>query len=484
MYLFKKNINSIFLTNLIFAFFPASFILGNLAININTLLFCCFGIFQLRSKIFSTKLDIYIKIISLFFFIVFLSTSISFIRSLFNEGYQYENLERLIKSIVFFRFFLMLLIIYLLNEFNIIKFKYLFISATFLSLLLSLDIIFQYFLGFDFIGLKSHVHYNTGFFGDEIIAGSFLLRFSFFSIFLIAYIFNSKNNLRFALTTLTISVLGVGVLFSGNRMPLILFFFGLMFTFLFRIKLKKIITAGLIVLIIIFNFIFSSNQIYNDKFKSFFGNAITYGLGQITNTSENIKKFENLIFKENITAHKKTDSEKLPNLEKEILAHDLDLYWVNRLRPQSQEIGSGHKWLYYTALDTWRLHKVFGNGIKSFRIDCGKFIGYPYFRQRLCSSHPHNYYLEILTETGIAGLSLTIIIAVMFLAYLFKNFKFFKGNSLQEYILLSAAISLFLEFFPLRSTGSLFSTNSATYIILVASIILCHKKMIKTENVQ
>ena len=54
----------------------------------------------------------------------------------------------------------------------------------------------------------------------------------------------------------------------------------------------------------------------------------------------------------------------------------------------------------------------------------------------------------------------------------------------EEYILSSAAISLFLELFPFRSTGSLFSTSSATYIILVVSIILCHKKLMKTGNSQ
>jgi len=65
---------------------------------------------------------------------------------------------------------------------------------------------------------------------------------------------------------------------------------------------------------------------------------------------------------------------------------------------------------------------------------------------------------------------------------LFKNFKSFKGKSFEEYILLSAAISLFMELFPLKSTGSLFSTGSATYIILITSILLCHKKLIKTKN--
>jgi len=396
---------------------------------------------------------------------------------------------------MFFIFFLILIIIYLLNEFNILNFKYFFISATFFSLLLSLDIIYQYFSGFDIIGLKGNIYYNTGFFGDEIIAGSFIQRFSFFSIFFITYLLSNKNNARFTLTTFAICVLGVGVLFSGNRMPLIIFFFGLLVTFLFRIKLKKIILVSLIGIVIIFNFIFSSNEILNNRYVSFLENLITIISGKeiivedlFINTPKNIEE-------ENV--HLKTEWRKLPDLERKILAylgeekktikvlaHDLDLYWVNRFEYGRVGFVSGHKLLFYTALDTWRVHKIFGNGIKSFRIDCGKYIPYPYSWQGLCSTHPHNYYLEILTEIGIIGFSLTIIFAVIFLAYLFKNFKFFKGNSLEEYILLSAAISLFLELFPFRSTGSLFSTSSATYIILVVSIILCHKKLMKSENSQ
>ena len=49
--IFKKiNINSVTLTNLVFAFFPISFIFGNFIINLNILIFCCLGIFHLKSK--------------------------------------------------------------------------------------------------------------------------------------------------------------------------------------------------------------------------------------------------------------------------------------------------------------------------------------------------------------------------------------------------------------------------------------------------
>ena len=61
------NINSILLINLVFSFFPISFVLGTLITNINLVLFCCLGIFHLRSKILTTEFDLAIKIIFLFF---------------------------------------------------------------------------------------------------------------------------------------------------------------------------------------------------------------------------------------------------------------------------------------------------------------------------------------------------------------------------------------------------------------------------------
>ena len=45
------KINIILFTNLIFAFFPISFIFGNFVTNVNLILFCCLGIFHIRSKI-------------------------------------------------------------------------------------------------------------------------------------------------------------------------------------------------------------------------------------------------------------------------------------------------------------------------------------------------------------------------------------------------------------------------------------------------
>ena len=270
----KKNfsIDSILLINLVLAFFPISFVLGNLITNINLVLFCVLGIFHLRSKILTTKFNLPIKIIFLLFFIIFFSTSLSFIKSLYFEGYEYIHLVRLIKSVIFFRFFLMLIIIYFLNELGILNLKYFFISAVFSSLIVSLDVLYQYIFGVNIIGLISYGHHNSGFFGDELIAGGFIQNFSFFSILFVTLILKNKDYLRFILTTIIICILGTSIMLSGNRMALILFLLGLLLVFLFNNKLRKIIPVSLICLFILFKFILSSDKTMNDNYRSMYNN--------------------------------------------------------------------------------------------------------------------------------------------------------------------------------------------------------------------
>jgi len=58
----KINNNPNLLINLVFSFFPISFILGKILVNTNLILFCCLGIFYLRSKIIKK-----VKIINSFY---------------------------------------------------------------------------------------------------------------------------------------------------------------------------------------------------------------------------------------------------------------------------------------------------------------------------------------------------------------------------------------------------------------------------------
>ena len=130
--------------------------------------------------------------------------------------------------------------------------------------------------------------------------------------------------------------------------------------------------------------------------------------------------------------------------------------------------------------------------MKSFRMDCheeqkqfiikenGEVIKHKPFWH--CSNHPHNYYFEILTETGIIGISLVFLIALLFIVFIFKNFSLLQGIKMENLFLLSATISLFLEAFPIKSTGSIFTTNNAAYLILISSIVISYKKMLLNKK--
>jgi len=465
--------------NLVFGFFPISFIIGTLIVNLNLLVFCCLGIYYLKSKIITTKFNFSIKIIFLFFLLVFFSTSLSLGRTLYFEGYEAANFSRFVKSILFFRFFLFLIIIYLLNKFNILRFKYFFLTSAFASAFISLDIIYQYFFGMNIIGIENNApdpYYgkialgkfatrNSSFFGDEFIAGGFIQRFAFFAIFFIILTLRNNNYTKFISTVLLICILGAGILFSGNRMPFVSFLFGLLLTSFFNLKIKKILFVGLVALLILLKLVISSNEEYKNLYHSFYG------------------KVKNVV----ITPFK--------NKKGTFILAKIKETQIGEEKPMGQKtiftevrFVSPHKRLFLTALDTWKLNKIFGNGIKSFREDCAKIdgVGLPEDliggkKQRLCSNHPHNYYLEILTETGIVGLITIFIIASFFAVLVFKNFKLIKEINFSNFIFLSAIISLILEAQPLKTTGSLFTTNNATYLILIGSIILSYRTIPKIK---
>ena len=472
----KISINSVLLINLTLAFFPISFIVGNLFINLNLVLFCILGIFHLKSKLLTAKYNLPIKIIFLFFLAILFSTSLSFIKFLYFEDYESIHLGRLIKAILFFRFFLMLIIIYFLNEFKILNLKYFFISAAFSAFVVSLDVIYQYTFGFNIIGLESLGHHNSSFFGDEWIAGGFIQNFSFFSILFVTHILKNKKYLRFIFTTITTCIVATGILLSLNKMPLVLFFIGLLLAFLFDNKLRKIIPISLLCIFVLFKLMLESDVLLKGKYLTLQNSfKVTIGTLDLENDSGEASKSQKS------SEVKKEYSEKIKFLN--------DKTW--------------HGQLLLTALDTWQPNKIFGNGIKSFRFDCyelqRKYRGdlldesviseYNFTEEyikskknRLCSTHPHNYYFEILTETGIVGLTITLIIAALFLVFILKNFNFLRGNNIENFILLAATISLFLEVFPFKSSGSLFTTNDAAYIILISSIIISHKKKTSTNS--
>ena len=121
---------------------------------------------------------------------------------------------------------------------------------------------------------------------------------------------------------------------------------------------------------------------------------------------------------------------------------------------------------FKTGFLTWKVNKFFGGGIKSFILNCGR-ANIPN-----CVNHPHNYYLEILSELGLFGF---LLFSLIFFVITFKTFikKYFTNSSLKHNYIITPFIFLFLmEIFPLKNTGSFFSTFNATYFFLILSILV------------
>ncbi len=461
------------LVSLVFSFFPISFVFGSFVVNLNLVLFCLLGIYYLKSKILKTEYDFSIKIIFLFFIIIFISTVLSYAKTIYIEGYDDISFVRLTKSILFFRYFLLLITIYLLNKFNILDFKYFFLTAALSATVVSLDVIYQFFMGANILGQKSSGFYNSGFFGDEIIAGGYIQRFSFFSIFFITLLFNNRKYTKFIFSIALISILIIGIFFAGNRMPLILFIAGLFLIFLLNIKIKKIIFLSILATFLILQFIILSNDSYKTHLKNAYYSFYVNSMNVVANmyASQKWKITRNDII---VKGYEEGESRKS----------------ITRFYEVKYE--THYKRLFLTAIDVWSKNKIFGNGIKSFREDCHKLKGpdinlaeipVPDKKNRLCSNHPHNYYFEILTDTGIVGLIIAFILALMFVIFIFKNHKNIKKINIENFILLSTIISLILELQPVRNTGSLFTTNNATYLILISSIFLSYKTFMSKNQI-
>jgi O-antigen ligase len=78
--------------------------------------------------------------------------------------------------------------------------------------------------------------------------------------------------------------------------------------------------------------------------------------------------------------------------------------------------------------------------------------------------------LEILSELGVIGLSIILLIFARLIYLFFKiknNAIVINSNFILPFVLL-----FFVEIFPLKTSGSFFTTGNATYIFLLIAVIV------------
>jgi len=124
---------------------------------------------------------------------------------------------------------------------------------------------------------------------------------------------------------------------------------------------------------------------------------------------------------------------------------------------------------YSTAWKIFKNYPYFGVGNKNFREECQNKIyldkNYKYTENR-CSTHPHQIYLELLSELGIIG-TLLIVFFIIFISA--KSFLiYFKNYNL---LILAPTLYVISIFIPLIPSGSFFTSFGATLFWLNIGII-------------
>ncbi len=122
---------------------------------------------------------------------------------------------------------------------------------------------------------------------------------------------------------------------------------------------------------------------------------------------------------------------------------------------------------YKTAIEIYKNYTFFGSGIRTFRFECLKtdYDKTGFISAIRCSTHPHNLYLEFLSEMGIFGF---ICFFTFFFYLIFCGIKAYIKN--KNLILLGSLLFILSMLLPLPA-GSFFTSFGATIFWINVGVI-------------
>ena len=423
-----------FKVNKILIFFiyisPVLFILGNPFVNLFVIVICLtFYYVRHYIKFIDKKLIWLLTILS----IIFLISSLS-------SDYLVYSLS---KSFTYARFLIFLVIFPILLIKIKINIKNLGFAFSLITFLVVIDSYIQLFFGKDIFGYSyDHNYYRlSGPFGDELVVGNFVFYFSFLSLFFLLKEIKLSN----LFLILIFVFVGVFCFVSGERNTFLSFLIFMFFLFLLSKKKLLILSSGILVISIATVLFFNVNK-FNIKYKidSVQGNApIQKSVRVLEDVSYNSSK----------------------NEVSDISNKQLDFtYLKNKIY---YSVWFSH---YRAGIKIFEENKIFGSGFKTFRYYCSDRFSDANQREKehiICTTHPHNIYIELLSETGFVGL----------LFFIFISFKYLilsiKKNYPSNHFGTSIINCLFITYlFPFKPHGSLFSTSSAYIFWFMFSILI------------
>jgi O-antigen ligase len=299
-------------------------------------------------------------------------------------------------SLFYFRIGVFSCLIWCLLEKNKKILNYFYYALVISFLVLIIDGYIQFFTGTNIVGLSKTGDRISSFFGDELIMGSYLSRL--FPLLFALFIVKEKKKIELYFMTLFFLLLSGLVLISGERAAFFLFFLSFMFINIFiksYVKLRLVLSVGSVIVVIII--ISSFNQVKNRM---------------VSDAASSIAK---------------------------------------------STITQGHVDLIKTSYRMFLDKPIFGHGPKMFRVLC-KNEKYAEERTYPCDIHPHNFYVQLLAETGIIGFSflLSAFIYVLYCAYRqFKSIVLRQMRYLTDYQVCLLA-GILITVWPLSTNGNFF----------------------------
>ncbi len=348
---------------------------------------------------------------------------------IFNSLINNLNLDSLKISFFYFRYGVFVIAIVALLEVDNKFIKYFFYCILFCFLALIFDGFYQYFFKENILGWKSPPTRVSSFFGDELILGSYLSRLwpIFFGLSL--FILNSKDKLFFLF--IIIFILSEALIFlSGDRSAFFYINLSAFFVILFSKKIAKLRLITLlssILLIFIISFI---------------------------NPTAKERVFDATIYQMNLMKNDKNE----------------DKVYIFSIQ---------HNAHYISAYKIFLDNKFLGVGVKNFRNFC-KDKKYSE-KEFGCSSHPHNTYVQILTETGIIGFLFLLSIFYYFCKFVLKHIILkFKGKYYFTDFEICVLSGILIYLWPIIPTGNVFNNWLNIAMILNLPFLIWSRKSIKT----